>query len=208
MKHSGEVVKCLPSEIKEKNKLCCQYPACGQSFINEGALSTHKKFKHPFYHSKIAQRSNFVKVKSRLPISQPRLPFIMVSHHSVSAISVLSTVPYIFPVLRQIEAHTPAAKIDKRKFNKGEADRTPRSFLFKATAIDEYLERKEISPSYGQDEYAQSKGLSQGQISKWVLNREKGRAILLFCKNIVSRSAIGYFLKKGGRYSYKKESYM
>ena len=62
----------------------------------------------------------------------------MVSHHSVSAISVLSTVPYIFPVLRQIEAHTPAAKIDKRKFNKGEADRTPRSFLFKATAIDEY----------------------------------------------------------------------
>ena len=82
MKHSGEVVKCMPSEIKEMEKFCCQYLTCGQSFTNQGALATHIKFKHPFYQSNLSQKgtlSKFVQLKSRLPISQSCLPLSMVS---------------------------------------------------------------------------------------------------------------------------------
>jgi hypothetical protein len=68
----------------------------------------------------------------------------MVSYHSVSAASVLARVPYLFPVVGKIEAETPATKIDKRKFNKGEVYRNSWSFVCKARAIDEYLQRKDV----------------------------------------------------------------
>ena len=66
----------------------------------------------------------------------------MLSYHSVSAVSVLARVPYLFPVVGKIEAETPATKNDKRKFNKGEVNRNYWSFVFKARAVDEYLARR------------------------------------------------------------------
>ena len=45
--------------------------------------------------------------------------------------------------------------------------------MFKANAIDEYLERKDIDPDYSQDAFALAKGVSQGQISKWLNKRNK-----------------------------------
>ena len=42
MKHSREVVKCMPSEIKQKDKFRCQYRTCAKLHESGRFGNTHK----------------------------------------------------------------------------------------------------------------------------------------------------------------------
>ena len=70
--------------------------------------------------------------------------------HLVSCISHLSSVPFLSTIFctfkpqpREIEEDC-----DKRSFNKGSASRMRYTTLFKATIIDEYLEKNKATQNY------------------------------------------------------------
>ena len=135
-------------------------------------MATHTKFAHSVCVNEFKGSLNkFVVPKPQKLVTETVVHPTMVSYHTVSWNSNLDVVPFIFPVLPKKQA--PEPKQDGRKFNKGSVDRKPYSAVFKANAIEQYLEMKEADPNYSQDAFALAKGISQGQISKWLKTKDK-----------------------------------
>ena len=173
---TGEMVQCLPSKIKNPEAhflLPCEFPGCSKKCANKGAVANHMRFAHG-NRIAVGSISSFVIRKPPNIIDCFKsLAISTLAMHLVSNASNLGPVPYLRPILRPFIPAEPEEKVDGRKFNRGEDHRVPINYLLKAKILDEYIEKKETNPTYGQDAHADRWKISQGQFSLWLKNRDR-----------------------------------
>ena len=170
------MVQCLPSKIKNPEAhflLPCKFPGCSKKCANKGAVANHMRFAHGNRIAVESISSFVIRKPPKIIDCFKSLAISTLAMHLVWNASNLGPVPYLRPILCPFIPAEPEEKVDGRKFNRGEDHRVPINYLLKAKILDEYIEKKETNPTYGQDAHADRWKISQGQFSLWLKNRDR-----------------------------------
>ena len=139
------------------------------AFGNPGALATHVKIKH----SKLDPEGTgsmlqFVKPKPNVPFWKilAVVGGCWIAKHFLPGKMDPSRMTFVrkWPDNKEQETE----KVDGRKNNRGMDGRRSYSNEFKAKVLDEYFDKKACNPSIKQETFASLKGISQGDLSKWL----------------------------------------
>ena len=139
------------------------------AFGNPGALATHVKIKH----SKLDPEGTgsmlqFVKPKPNVPFWKilAVVGGCWIAKHFLPGKMDPSRMTFVrkWPDNKEQETE----KVDGRKNNRGMDGRRSYSNEFKAKVLDEYFDEKACNPSIKQETFASLKGISQGDLSKWL----------------------------------------
>ena len=159
----------MPSEIK-KVSLVVNILLVGK-YSQIKAFWQHKFSLNTLIISQLYLSKDYRSLSSLNLDCQSCLPLSMVPYHSVSAVSVLARIPYPFPVVGKIEQKLQQQKLTKENSTKVRLiEILGHSYVKREQSMSICSEKMWSS---AQDEYAQSEDISQGQISKWLKNREE-----------------------------------